>query len=341
MLITRNTSFLNLAGTKTFRLASKSLWKRNPWKGWGTNLQNLEKFLRSKYRADDGMLLVQVDQAGAEAKIVAYLCKDGQFRDLFKFGIKPHTYVALRSFEYIWRQKANPDLVTAAVSAPLSSLKTLNGWKELDALIRSSDNWPDRERYYHIGKMVCHAVNYGMKGPTFQLNVLEKSRGKIVISLQEANRLLDIYHALFPEIKAWHLLVESQVRNPPYTLYNLLGSPRVFTEHLTDFQMKDAYAFVPQSTVGEITHEAAYQMQEFIEQHNKQWDILTNTHDSYLIQCPVEEVNECVPKALEFMQQEFTAPDKTVFRMGASASVGLNWAPYDAIKNPDGLKEVA
>ena len=78
MNLPRVSTYYNVSGTKTFRLASKAIFGI-----YGTNLQNWEKSLRKLIIPDDGYKFVQVDQSGAEALVVAYLCKHGNFRDLF------------------------------------------------------------------------------------------------------------------------------------------------------------------------------------------------------------------------------------------------------------------
>lgn len=81
-------------------------------------------------------------------------------------------------------------------------------------------------------------------------------------------------------------------------------------------------------------------MQRYIEREKKPWDILNNKHDSYLIQCPLEDVKECAKISTEFMGQELTAPDGTKFRMKSEALAGYNWAPAGP-KNPRGLGSVS
>ena len=108
----RSSTTYKISGTKTFRLSSCQIlpkkhfidgkWKR---KGWGENLQNKEKGMRNMYIPDDGKIFVQVDQSGAEALIVAYLCRNANFRKLFINGIKPHVFVALHIFNNVWKQK--------------------------------------------------------------------------------------------------------------------------------------------------------------------------------------------------------------------------------------------
>mgnify|MGYP003424282912 FL=1 len=93
MLEYRYTSIFDVSGTKSFRLSAKQMFGEI-----GGNLQNLPEDMRSFMVADEGKLLFQVDQSGAEALIVAYLAERGNYRELFDVGIKPHTYLALNIF---------------------------------------------------------------------------------------------------------------------------------------------------------------------------------------------------------------------------------------------------
>lgn len=70
----RSSCTYKISGTKTFRLSSSKILGH-----WGENLQNKEKGMRVMYIPDDGKIFVQVDQSGAEALIVAYLCRNANF----------------------------------------------------------------------------------------------------------------------------------------------------------------------------------------------------------------------------------------------------------------------
>lgn len=337
----RNTTNYVISGTLSFRLGSRKVLRK-----WGTNLQNIEKSARAMYIPDPGKVFVQVDQSGAEALIVAYLCRAGNFRDLFLHGVKPHVFVGLHNFKQQWKDYYSatgldtvPD-IDELCNLPIVLLKKHRDFKEVDRLIKSSDNWPAAQRYYYIAKMICHASNYGMRAGAFQLNVLEKSRGKIALSKKEAENYLTTYHTLFPEIHEWHRDVERQL-NETRILYNLFGYPRQFFYPSTNPQdnlLKEAYAQCPQSTVGCITHIAFTRMYEHIDANRLKWDLLANTHDSYLLQVPIGEETTCAPVAQEFMNQELTSPRGEKFRMKSEAQYGYNWAPQST-KNERGLRE--
>jgi len=364
----RNTTIYKLGGTETFRASSSK------WFGRGTNLQNIEKSMRQLYWADDGKVLVQVDQSGAEALIVSYLCEKGRFRDLFLNNVKPHVFVAMNVFLQKWQVLCNDLDVADFATTPIPELKNKQGWKALEAVIKDSDNWPAQERYYYIAKMICHASNYGMKGAAFQLNVLEKSRGQIVLTKAQADEYLYRYHSLFPEIQQWHKWVIEQLKFTGM-LFNLQGYPRILTGRFDENDAKDWIAFCPQSTVGVITHVEITNEQKYIEICGRgvtvrplpvlpepvtycldtygtrecDWDILANTHDSSLTQCPIDDSERCAKVKHYLFCQELTSFRGEKFRMKAEAQVGRNWAPRKEkkladgsikVENPEGLVEI-
>lgn len=330
----RNTTLIKLAGTETFRAASSAFFE------YGTNLQNISKDMRHLYYADDGKVLVQTDQSGAEALIVAYLCEAGRFRDLFLNNVKPHVFVAMHVFLDKWKLLCKDVDPMGFVSTPIPELQKREGWKILDNIIKESDNWQASERYYYIAKMICHASNYGMRAAAFMLNVLEKSRGQIVLTKQQAEDYLMRYHSLFPEIQRWHRLVERTLTEHK-VLHNLFGFPRALTGQFDANDAKEWYAFSPQSTVGCITHIAATLLQRYIESNGRDWDLLGNCHDSYLAQCPIGEEVELGRVMKEFMEQELTSPRGEKFRMRSETQAGRNWSPYKKNKNEDGLISLA
>src|ERR1700722_1049563 len=325
----RDSSSWVISGTKTFRLASRKVLKI-----YGGNLANIEKSMREIYVPDDGKIFVQCDCAGAEALVVAYLCEAGQFRQLFLHGVKPHVFVALHIFKDIWAKKMKsivgdmPFNIDNIIKLPIASLKSAPFWKELDSLIKDSDNWSLDQRYYYLAKQTCHSANYGITAPTFRMNILEKSGGKINISKEDSERFLLTYHSLFPEIQEWHRRLKQQV-DLSKVLYNLHGHPYTITSYtILESQWKELIAWIPQSTVGMITNIAYANYQDEIEARHLDFDLLVNCHDSYLLQCLIDETNECIKLAKQFMEQEFESPvDGVKFRMKSEVQVGMNWRP--------------
>lgn len=368
--VPRNTTAWKLGGAKTLRLASAGLFSSSELDGYGTNLTNIEKSARRMYWSD-GInnqsdiekvihylanhdltifteeelqrirLLVQVDQAGAEALIVAYLCKAGRFRDLFIYGVKPHVFVAMHVFLNTWKIKTKDIDVDTLLNTPIQELKSKAGFKELDAIIRESDNWKSTERYYFFAKQMCHSLNYGCGEFAFRMNVLEKSRGRVVLSKKQAQDYIIKYHELFPEIHEWHRDIENELKNT-FMLFNMQGFPIQYTgpSSVPDSILKEWYAVKPQSTVGCITHEACADCQEHIEDNHHRWDVLINNHDSLLGQAPIGEEHKLGALMKKSIERELTNREGTIFRMKSEAQCGMNWMPYHASKNPEGLREL-
>lgn len=334
LCLPRNTCSWKLAGTDTFRLASKKLLRT-----WGTNIQNPSKRICQIYLADDGKLLIQPDQSGAEALIVAYLCRKGLFRELFLQKIKSHVFVALHVFADKW-QALLPHLnIKSFLETPIADLRKKEGWKELENLIKESDRWEASRRYYFIAKMICHASNYGMKSGMLQMHVLKKSESRVALTKLESETFLGTYHNLFPELHEWHKDTLDILKSTR-TLRNLFGFPRYFNGFWNDELFKKAYAFVPQSTVGTITNIAFTNAQNYIEDNGKDWDLLNNKHDSILMQAPIDEVQEAGRVLKGFMEQDLMSFRGEPFKMRSEVQFGTNWAPYDEHKNPLGMKEL-
>lgn len=78
-----------------------------------------------------------------------------------------------------------------------------------------------------------------------------------------------------------------------------------------------------------------------IRDNGKEWDLLSDTHDSYLVQCPLNEVKECSSIMQQFMNQKLIAPsDGTEFYMKSECQLGMNWAPFHKETNKLGLREL-
>jgi DNA polymerase I-like protein with 3'-5' exonuclease and polymerase domains len=330
----RNTCLWKMV-TETFRLSSsKVTYPRGT--SYGTNLQNSKKNLTRIYIPDEGKILVNVDQSGAEALVVAYEADDGNFRRLFQNGIKSHVFVALHVFADVW-QRMHPDAkVSELLAASPKGLREHPDFEKVEESIKASDNNPPSSRYYHIAKMACHALNYGMKPRTFQQNTLEKSEGEIVLTFQEATRIYDIYHDLFPEIKKWHARVIDELRKTR-TLRNLFGFPRKFTHRWSDDLIRQSLAFTPQSTVGTITNLVYVQMQQHIEDAGLDWDMLNNKHDSVLVQCPIDDSVKVKEKVQEYMNIDLISTTGEAFQMQSGAERGFNWYPAGE-NNPRGME---
>lgn len=307
----RITTQWRLGKTVTMRLGSSKLLRR-----WGDNLQNWEVFLRKEIVPDEGKCFLQPDQSGAEALIVAFLCRPGNYRDIFLYGINPHCFLALHIFTEQFQAELGFGL-KHYTELPARLLAKEKQWPEIAKCTKASDEWPAERRYYFMAKQGNHSLNYDAKARAFRLNTLQKSDGAVALTLPQAQRIIDVRSGLFPEIAAWQRDVVMEVKRTSM-LRNLFGHPRVFTGFIDESMYKEMYAFVPQSTVGQITNYAIVELQERIERgdpllHNV--DLLQNNHDSLLEQCPTEQRVEVARETRKHINRELTSPRGEKFTM--------------------------
>jgi hypothetical protein len=336
---------MQVSGTDSFRRGHRMLFgdaHDSPFKNFGGNRANIEKDMRRLWGAKPGNIYCQADQSGAEALIVAHLCREGKYRSLFKHGLKPHAYLALKLFREQWHEFHNKDEVELACKTPIAELKHLPFWPVLVKLIMDSDNWESSKRYYHFAKKTIHAGSYGMRENTFILQLLKESEGEIVLTKEHGKTFLGGFHNEFPEIQEWQFRVFNAARKHRL-LRNLFNHPYAITDYVPDDieKIKNLIAWIPQSTVAEITRTAWVNLYNYIAANNKCWHLLIDNHDSYMAEGPEAESLELAKAMKQFIEIELTSPfDGTVFRMRSGVSVGKNWSPYKEGKNEDGLKEI-
>lgn len=313
-------------------------------KGFGTNLQNIDKNLRCVVIAPPGYIIWQIDQSGADALIVAYLCNMGRFRSLFIHGIKPHTFVAMHIAASHWASMLSLSDINEYLQCPISDLKLKPLWNNLAKIIADSDNESNpQKRYYYIAKTCCHLLNYDARWAQFQLSTLVKSEGSLVFSDSQAKYYRNLYRdTLFPELTNWHCSIIQQLDSNNRVLYNLFGHPRKFHGSWDREMWKVAYAFIPQSTVSIICLEAQREITNRLDNREPLLDgvaIWQNGHDAIMGIAPEENWRESVRSLVPHIERELVNFKGEKFRMRSGTSIGKNWGPFDPKKNPEGVRE--
>ena len=310
------------AGTKSFRLSSTKLRGK-----FGVNMQNGDKDSLHMYVPRKGMVFVQADQAGAEALIVGHMARDGRMRQLFKNGIKPHSYLAGHIFSDRFKQFQKEWFMIDP-----AKLAKEPDWKDVAKRIKNS------AYEYDLGKRTCHARNYKMGWGTFRDNVLKETKGQTALTVAESKLFLSTFDDLFPEVLELHAVIEEKILKGR-CLRNLLGYERRFEQKITDSYMREAISWVPQSTVGCITHIAVINTQDKIESEGLDWNILSNKHDSMMAEVPETEAMEAAKYLNGQLKQKLVGWDGEEFTMGSEVSIGYNWGKWSE-SNPNGMKEV-
>ncbi len=176
----------------------------------------------------------------------------------------------------------------------------------------SVDAVTDNQR--QLAKRVVHASNYGMGPITFS-----KQCG---ISAAEAKRLLNQYFATYPGIARWQLETAAKVKREK-RLTTPMGRTRLFFNRWQDSLVKEAYAFVPQSTVADIVSQGLISLYKRKEEVPG-LDILLQVHDSLLVQVPTELLKEGIALVKECMTVPVLISGKEMV-IPVDTKTGKNW----------------
>ena len=253
----------------------------------GTNLQNVKHKLRAIFVPDPGYELWEVDGSQAEARVVAVLAQQWDLVELFERGdIDVHWENAKRIFG-------------------------LHGLLLYDKL--NTEHY--RMRY--LAKRIIHASNYGMSWYKFRQLLLADAG--IDMPKADVEKLLATYHQLYPNIEGvFHQGTHKQLRKNR-TLTTPYGRVRVFHDRWPKTGVgelfRKAYAYVPQSTIGDLINRALLDFDKWCEGTLGRVQVLTQVHDSILYQVkPAMElaakakIKELMERPIDFGYHQLVVP---------------------------------
>jgi DNA polymerase-1 len=294
----------NIAGTETGRWSSSSSAF-----GTGTNLQNLTAELRQIFVSDPGYKLCGIDLEQAESREVGWQCG-----------------VLFDDWSYL----------DACYAGDLHTLVCKMVWQDLPW---TGDKKHDREladapfyRHYSrrdLSKKLGHGSNYYGTPPTMARHA------KITTKL--AQLFQDRYFPAFPGIPKWHRYVAQQLQQ-----HQVLTTPFGRTRHFfgrpnDDATLREAIAFVPQSSTGDRMNLALWRIWKHLRGAGVQ--LIAQVHDAVYFQYPERaDEQEIISEALQLIDIRLSHNGRELIVPG-EAKVGWNWGNWDEKKNPNGLKK--
>lgn len=281
----------NIAGTMTGRWSSSRSIILPSGSG---NLQNIPREARGMYVPPEGMKVIRADYKQAEAVVVAYLINDVRLKQLFKDSFR-------KSKAYCNENQLDVHKLTAMLMYGI-------GWDEITKELR------------RIGKVLRHSSNYSA-GPA----VVARELG---IKMGEAKKQLELYHAMCPMLRAWHKNVQKQLQQNR-TLVTPLGRKHIFMDRWGDSLFRSAYAFVPQSTVGDLLNMS---LVDFYHAW-KHTDMIMwlQLHDAMYIAVPEDDENEkWFDRMLASMLREIEIGYEK-FIIDVDFAVGKSWGTLEEV----------
>ncbi len=260
---------MNPVGTRYGRFSSsKTIF------GTGANMQNLPFDMKAYMLPDDGYVAYEVDLSQAENRIVAYLGPDLRMIDAFENGKDIHRETAALIFG----------------KSP-KEISSVEGSSSIGGGTRS-------ERYW--GKTANHALNYGMSPRTFSIAA--------EITEKEARYIHDRYHSGYPGVRKMQEMIKEILRKNNTTLTNLFGRKYTFKSRWGDDLFRDAFAFIPQSTVADKINRHGILYIYYNNDLFHPVELLNQIHDSILFQIPLSVGWEEHCRMLKLLVESLESP---------------------------------
>ena len=244
--------------------------------------------IRKMFVPDEGYTIFDVDLAGADAQVVAYEAEDLDLIEAFRKGLDVHS----KNAEDMWG----------------TSFTSLAGDK----------NHGPRKKKRGECKIGVHLTNYGGSA---------RAAAKVLgWTVREAESFQRRWFSLHPGIKAnFHGRIESSLQRSRM-VSNRFGYRRVYFDRI-DSCFTEALAWVPQSTVAEVSFRGGLALEE-----KCPWvEMLLQVQDSLVFQVPhaYEDRIEEISTGL-IVEVPYTTPHPLVIQWGIARS-RTSWGDCETV----------
>lgn len=317
---------VNPRGTVTGRIStSKTIY------GTGMNMQNLPVRFKRFLVSDPGYLLIELDKAGAEWVVVAYLSADPNMIQIVEEGRDPHCATAHLMFGVEEDLIAYENKLIGHETDPLEIARIRERLPDLKSL----NFLPRSMSMRQAGKKSNHGLNYDEGYRTFaMINEIPEF---------EAKRYVELYHKAYPNIRqTWHARVQQKMK-ADRIIINAFGRKRRFYDQLGDTLFKAAYAHEPQSTVSDNLNVGMCEIYESNSSVLQPLELLAQVHDSLLSQYPIDNclaMADCILEQKRHLNIPIELNGRT-FTIKTDVKVGYNWADMVELTPTDDRNELA
>ncbi len=172
-----------------------------------------------------------------------------------------------------------------------------------------------------VGKTLRHGVNYSA-GPGVLASWLGITQG-------EAARYLSDFHNTTPQLKIWHESIKAQLTKNR-TLITPLGRKRSFMGKWGDTLFRSAFAFIPQSTIGDLLN---ISFVDFYQKHKHELHMgsYMQLHDAIYVWCREEDVSHWCKELHNSMHRPIHMPHTDLY-VGVDYEAGSSWADMETVK---------
>ena len=293
---------INLAGTDTGRFASAFSVM-----GTGTNLQNVDRSLRSVMVPDEGMVFVNYDLEQADSRNVGANC--------WQWFYESHGPEFAGAY------------LDACESADLHTTVCRLAWPEFEwgEDVKANRALADRifyrqDSYRQASKKLGHGTNYYGQAPQM---ALQTKIDRAIVELFQKK-----YFGAFPCIKSGHEYVKRTLRETN-SLTTFMGRRRTFWGRANDeATLRKAIAYCGQSPTADEMNKGLLNLYR-----TGQFELLIQVHDSILTQVPEDSLDKLVPLGASALRVPVTLVGGREFFVPVEAKVGWNWGDRNETKD--------
>jgi DNA polymerase I-like protein with 3'-5' exonuclease and polymerase domains len=251
--------------------------------------------MRKLIQPDPGYTIIDMDLDRADLQIVVWDADDTDLKKALKSGIDLHIYNAAQIFK-------------------LTEIPEY----EMFATHPKYDSWKNKyKKERDKTKNGVHGTNYGASSARLAVT--------LGIPIEAAREFQKIWFELHPKIEMNKNRIKRQLAQTN-TVTNIFGYSRQYFDR-PDTLLPQALAWIPQSTVAIIIDIA---MDNICTHLSKDVDILFQVHDSLVMQCRTEILDEIIPQIEKHSLITVPYPDPLIIPVGFETST-ISWgdcAPY-------------
>lgn len=265
--------------------------------------------LRSIFIPNDGYVFIEPDLSQAEARVVALLANDKPLLKIFQYNVDIHRITGGWMFGSISSEFLSSFLAAETTQEADDEAAKLN--KALKELVNAEQR--------QTGKKFRHSGHYdmGKHEAAIQAQCSEKL----------AQLMIDKFHSTNPNIReVFHKGVVNHLNLNDRELTTPYGRKRTFFNKWGNGLFKEAYAYLPQSTVSDALKFSMIRVAKRL----PELDIRIECHDSFLGEIRISDLTDKVLRTItEEMQQPINF-DKCSLGEGdliipCDIKIGENW----------------
>lgn len=144
-----------------------------------------------------------------------------------------------------------------------------------------------------------HSLNYDLGYKSFAL--------RFEMPEPQAKQLVERFHRVYPGIRQYHAWVRQQLAEGG-TLTNCYGRKRIFLDRWGDTLFKEAYSWIPQSSIADKINQEGIIYVYYNQRMFKHVEILNQVHDSLVIQIPLSAGLEYHAQVLMWITNSLQTP---------------------------------